>query len=188
MAAVIDFYWSFRSPYCYLAMTRVMGLREKHDADIRMAVVYPLAVRYPDFFVDAPPQRISYPRMDRARIAEFLNLPFADPDPDPLVFGPDKRPIENQPYIHRLTRLGLLATRLDKGLEFCDAVSRMIWSGRVSDWHLGDHLENATADAGLRLSEMDDQIEAHAEALDREAAANFSALQAAGHWGCRLSS
>lgn len=81
MAMVVDFYWSFRSPYCYLAMARVKRLRENYDAEFRMRVVYPLAVRYPNFFVDAPPQRISYPKLDRIRVAQHLNIPFADPTP-----------------------------------------------------------------------------------------------------------
>ena len=180
---VVDFYWSFRSPYCYLAMARVKRLRDIHDAEFRMRVVYPLAVRFPDFFVDAPPQRISYPRLDRLRVAQHLGIAFADPDPDPLVFGPDKRLIADQPHIHRLTRLGITATRLNKGLEFCDAVSQMIWSGRVADWHLGGHLGDAATDAGLSLPQMDQRIEADPESHDQEAATNFSALQAAGHWG-----
>ncbi|MCZ6604728.1 MAG: DsbA family protein [Alphaproteobacteria bacterium] len=183
MKKLIDFYWSFRSPYCYLAMPRAKGLRDEYGVEFRMRVIYPLAVRFPDFFVDAPPQRISYPRLDRARVAEFLGLPFADPDPDPLVLGPDKRPVDNQPYIHRLTRLGIDASRQDKGFEFCDCVSEIIWSGRVSSWPSGNHLKGAAAAAGLDLADMDRRIEANAHDFDREAAANFADLSAAGHWG-----
>ena len=183
MATVIDFYWSFRSPYCYIAVARAKILREKFDIAFRMRTVYPLAVRYPEFFVDAPPQRISYPRLDRVRVAEYLDLPFGNPDPDPLVLGPDKRPIDNQPHIHRLTRLGIEAARRGKGFEFCDAISRMIWSGQISGWHQGNHMQQATSKAELDLSDMDRLIEADPESYDREAAANFAELQAAGHWG-----
>lgn len=183
MTQRIDFYWSFRSPYCYLSVARAKQLASTHDLKINMRVVYPLAIRFPEFFVDAPPQRISYPRLDRARVAQYYQVPFADPDPDPLLFGPDKRPLQDQPHIHRLTRLGIEATRRGKGFDFCDRISELIWSGGVSGWHLADHLNEATAKAGLDLVELDQAIEADPDGYDKEAADNFAALSAAGHWG-----
>ena len=44
-----------------------------------------------------------------------------------------------QPYIHRLTRLGAAAAALGEGLPFLAAVSAVIFGG-VRDWHLGGHL------------------------------------------------
>ena len=50
---------------------------------------------------------------DVFRVAEFLELPFSWPDPDPVVQYVDenglRRTGEEQPYVHRLTRLGVLA-------------------------------------------------------------------------------
>ena len=81
MPTPIDFYWSFRSPYCYLAMRRARLLAAERDVEIRLRPVYPLAVRHPDVFVNAPPQRLTYPRLDRRRVAEYFGIPFDDPDP-----------------------------------------------------------------------------------------------------------
>ena len=183
MPTPIDFYWSFRSPYCYLAMPRVLALAAERDVEIGLRPVYPLAIRHPDVFVNAPPQRLTYPRLDRRRVAEYLGIPFGDPDPDPLVFGADRRPVAEQPTIHRLTRLGAEAVRRDRGLRFFDEVSRIIWGGAVRSWHEGDHLADAAARAGLDLAEMDRRIEADPDGYDAELQDNYEALRAAGHWG-----
>lgn len=183
MPTVIDFYWSFRSPYCYLAMARTLALAAGRDVTIAMRPVYPLAVRHPDVFVTAPPQRLTYPRLDRKRMADYLGLPFADPDPDPLLFGDDRRPLAEQPYIHRLTRLGAEAVARGRGLEFFDQVSKLIWSGAVKGWHQGDHLAGAARRAGLDLADMDRRVAADPDAYDAILAGNYAGLQAAGHWG-----
>lgn len=183
MPTEIDFYWSFRSPYCYLAMARARALAAGRAVTIAMRPVYPLAVRHPDVFVTAPPQRLTYPRLDRKRAAEILGLPFADPDPDPLLFGADRRPLAEQPYIHRLTRLGAEAVARGSGLEFFDQVSQLIWSGAVKGWHQGDHLAGAARRAGLDLAEMDRRVAADPDAYDAVLADNYAGLQAAGHWG-----
>ena len=183
MPIKIEFYWSFRSPYCYLAMARARALAAGREVTVEMRPVYPLAVRYPEVFVTAPPQRLTYPRLDRKRVADYLGLPFADPDPDPLLFGDDRRPLAEQPYIHRLTRLGAEAAASGGGLEFFDEVSKLIWSGAVKGWHRGDHLAGAAARAGLDLAEMDRRIAADPDAYDAILAGNYAGLQAAGHWG-----
>ena len=183
MSTPIDFYWSFRSPYCYLVMARVRALAATRNVRITLRPVYPLAIRHPNVFVKAPPQRFSYPRLDRQRVADYLGLPFADPDPDPLQFGEDRRPLPGQPYIHRLTRLGADAVAQGLGLEFFDAVSKLIWSGAVKGWHLGNHLAIASESAGLDLGEMEQRINADPVGYDAVLADNYAALQAAGHWG-----
>ena len=155
----------------------------ERDVTIAMRPVYPLAIRHPDVFVKAPPQRLSYPRLDRKRVADYLGLPFADPDPDPLLFGDDRRPLSEQPYIHRLTRLGADAVAQDKGLEFFDEVSKLIWNGKVKDWPQDNHLATASERAGLNLSEMDQRIASDPESYDTVIAENYTALKAAGHWG-----
>ncbi|MEO1642197.1 MAG: DsbA family protein, partial [Pseudomonadota bacterium] len=46
----VDVYWSFRSPYSYLATKRLRGLLGRWDARVRPRPVYPIAIRTPDFF------------------------------------------------------------------------------------------------------------------------------------------
>jgi len=45
----VDLYWSFRSPYSYLATARIVALTRRYDVDVRLRVVLPLAVRVNPF-------------------------------------------------------------------------------------------------------------------------------------------
>ena len=58
----------------------------------------------------------------------------------------------------------------------------MIWGGQEG-WDEGGNLERALEAAGLDPAEVSAEVEAEAEALDAEIAANQSSLEAAGHWG-----
>ena len=90
-----------------------------------------------------------------------------------------------QPYIHRLTRLGVAAEQRGRGLEFILEIGRLTFGG-VKDWHTGDHLSRAASRAGLDLAELDAAIEATPEAYDAEIGLNEKAQKAAGHWGVPL--
>ena len=46
----LDFYFSVRSPYSYLILPRIIMLRDKHDVDVNFKLVYPIAIRMPEFF------------------------------------------------------------------------------------------------------------------------------------------
>ena len=183
MSLAIDLYWSFRSPYSYLATGRLVKLREEYDLTIRVRPVLPLAVRTPEFFERVNPLFVSYLLRDAPRVAERLGIAFVYPNPDPVVFdmASGRYPVE-QPHIHRLTRLGIAAAEHGDGLAFLDEVSRVIWGG-TADWHLGSHLAEASARAGFDLAELDSTIEADADRLVARIEKNQAALEAAGHWG-----
>ena len=178
-----DLYFSFRSPYSYLSIGRYRALTETHNVDIALRPVYPIAIRDPDIlFTNALQGRYIF--IDSARSAQMLGIPYRWPRPDPVVQDMMTRKVsEDQPYIYRLTRMGQAAQRHGKGIAFADEVSKIIWSGEVDDWHEGDHLAEAAQRAGLNLADLDAEVEAEAEALDAEIAANQDALAAAGHWG-----
>lgn len=178
-----DLFWSFRSPYSYLATARYVALTESWDLQIHLRPVYPLAIRQPDFFERNHHNWLRYTLTDVTRMARYLDIPIAPPNPDPIVQDLTTRQIAaEQPYIYRLTRLGQVAARRGRSLAFCEAVSRLIWGG-VEGWHEGDHLAQAAAASGLDLADMDAEALTDAEVLDREIAANQTALEAAGHWG-----
>jgi 2-hydroxychromene-2-carboxylate isomerase len=178
-----DLYWSFRSPYSYLAIGRYRGMTEEYDLEIALRPVYPLAVRQPDFFEKNHPNWLGYAVRDVARLSQYLDIPIAPPRPDPIVQDIATRRIAaDQPYIFRLVRLGQAAARRGRGLAFCAEAARLIWGG-TENWHEGDHLALAAERAGLELAELDREAEVDAEALDAEVAANQAALEAAGHWG-----
>ncbi|MGQ7829316.1 2-hydroxychromene-2-carboxylate isomerase [Altererythrobacter sp. Z27] len=183
MALLADLYFSFRSPYSYLAIGRYRELAETHTVDIALRPVYPIAIRDPDIlFTNALQGRYIF--IDAARSAQMLGIPYRWPRPDPVVQDMMTRKVsEDQPYIHRLTRMGQAAQKRGKGLAFADEVSKVIWSGAVDDWHEGEQLAEAVSRAGLDLAELDAEVAAEADALDAEIAANQDALTAAGHWG-----
>jgi 2-hydroxychromene-2-carboxylate isomerase len=183
MSLSVDLFWSFRSPYSYLATPRLVTLEQDYDLTINVRPVYPIAVRNPDFFEQVNPLWVPYLLRDTQRVAEQLNLPFHWPKPDPIVQDMATRRIASeQPYIHRLTRLGIAAVRRDKGLAFLDEMSRLIFGG-IENWHEGDHMAEATARAGLDLAEMDAAIAADPTGHEAEIEANQRALHDAGHWG-----
>lgn len=178
-----DIFWSFRSPYSYLATRRYRVLTDEYDLKLNLRPVYPLAIREPAFFERSHPNWLRYTITDMFRVAQFHGIPFGPPRPDPIVQDVKTRKIsDEQPYIFRLTRLGQAAARKGKSLAFCDEVSRLIWGG-AENWHEGEHLAEAARRAGLDLAELDVEALADATELDVEIAANQSALEAAGHWG-----
>jgi 2-hydroxychromene-2-carboxylate isomerase len=161
MGLQADVFWSFRSPYSYLATRRYSALAEQYDLTINLRPVYPLAVREPDFFERSHPNWLRYTFTDMFRVAQFHGIPFGPPRPDPIVQDVRTRKIaEEQPYIFRLTRLGQAAARRGKSLAFCDEVSRLIWGG-AENWHEGDHLAGAATRAGLDLAELGTGVSQH---------------------------
>jgi 2-hydroxychromene-2-carboxylate isomerase len=182
MPAVVDLFWSFRSPYSYLAMPGACKLEQDFDVEVRFRPVLPLAVRDPAFFSPDNLKRAKYIRIDWPRRAEMLGMPHAWPSPDPIVQDMQSYKIAaEQPYIHRLTRLGVEAERRGHGIEFAREVSLLIFGG-TRDWQLGEHLAQAARRAGPDLAAMDAAIATPA-GHDAEIEANQQALAAAGHWG-----
>jgi 2-hydroxychromene-2-carboxylate isomerase len=179
-----ELYWSFRSPYSYIALPRVVAPTRDFAVDVDMRVVHPAAIRNPAYFSTMNPLSRPYFLHDSAREAAFHGMPFRRPVPDPIVQDQQTLSIAaHQPYIHRLGRLGIAAAEQGHGLAFCDEVSRMLWSGSVDHWHEGDHLSRAAERAGLDLAELDHAIAAEPERHETALAANDMALRAAGHWG-----
>jgi len=180
----IDLFWSFRSPYSYLATPRLVEMARDYDLTINVRPVYPLAVRSGSFFANVNPQWIPYLLRDTFRLSEMLGMPYRWPRPDPVVVDPATRAATpNQPYIHRLTRLGCAAAEIGRGLPFLDEVSRIIWSGEVDNWNEGDHLAQAAARAGVNLAELDAKIAAEPEKYEAIIQENQKAHAASGHWG-----
>ena len=184
MPLSIDVFWSFRSPYSYLATPRLVRLSAEYDLDVAVRPVLPIAVRLPTFFKQVNPLWPPYLLRDTMRIAQYLGLDYGWPRPDPIVQdGITREVAAEQPYIHRLTRLGIAAVERGRGLAFIDQVSQVIWSGKVVGWHEGPHLAEASARAGLDLAELDAAIGADPAHFDAIIADNQGALEAAGHWG-----
>lgn len=183
MTLTADLYFSFRSPYSYLAIGRYREIAETRDVDIALRPVYPLAIRQPDFFERNHPNWLGYLFRDVPRLAQYHGIPFGLPRPDPIVQDIATRKIApEQPYIRRITRLGQVAAHRGAGMAFAHEAAALIWGG-AENWHEGDHLAGAAQRAGLDLAEMDAEAAEQGEALDLEIASNQQALENAGHWG-----
>jgi len=182
----VDVFWSFRSPWSYLATRRLREWQERYLLKVNLRVVYPIAIRTPEFFDQVQPQWFSYFGKDVRRVAEFLNLPFVFPKPDPVIQLVDeegrRHTAPEQPYIHRLSWLGVLAEEMGAGIEFADEVSSLIWGG-TKDWDQGDHMMKAAARAGLDLSVMEERLQSETDRLEAEIVENQADHQSAGHWG-----
>lgn len=183
MTLEIDLFWSFRSPYSYLATPRLVELAERFDLDVHVRPVLPIAVRIEGFFDRVNPLWPPYLFRDCTRIAESLGLPFAWPRPDPIVQEfPSRKVAAEQPYIHRLTRLGVLAAERGLGLVFIHEISRAIFGGTLG-WNEGTHLADAAKRAGCNLEEMDSVVAKEGARLHALIEDNQRALEKAGHWG-----
>jgi len=184
MTLSVDLYYSFRSPYSYLALPRTRKLAADYDVAVNLRPVYPLAVRVPGFFKKTNPKFLRYVAIDAPRVAQHESIPFGVPRPDPIVQDLTTLEVaEHQPYIHRLTRLGAMAQLEGRSLVFAAAIAPVIWDGTVKGWNEGDHLARAAAAAGFDLPAMDKAIEADPDRYEQVIAGNEKDHAASGHWG-----
>lgn len=187
MSLTFDFYFSFRSPYSYLATPQIEALLQRSDAEVAMRIVRPIAVRIPGFFQKVNPLWPPYLARDCKRIAEMHDISYRWPRPDPIVQDRETREVAaDQPYINRVSRMGVAAAQAGKGWEFVRAASHMMWSGATDDWHEADHLEGCLAAAGLDAAAIEKDIAENPDEYDAALAANEQAQNEAGHWGVPL--
>ena len=184
MTLTIDLYWSFRSPYSYIVLPRILSLRDNYRVSIDFRIVNPAAIRNPSYFARMDPLARPYFVQDSARAAAFHGLPFRRPVPDPINQDPRTLAIAaEQPLALHLSRLGVAATECGRGIEFGWEVAKLLWSGEVDGWDRGDHLAEAARRAGLTLSHLQSAVDIHRERFDAQLEENDQALKAAGHWG-----
>ncbi|MEL6724050.1 MAG: DsbA family protein [Pseudomonadota bacterium] len=181
MTAIVDVFWSFRSPYSYIATPDLLKLREDFDVEVHLRPVLPIAVRSKNTLFTGDRKPAQYIVMDSFRRAEFLGLKINWPTPDPIVQDFETFEVaDDQPYIYRLTGLGVEAERRGKGIDLAYQISHLIWASGET-WTEGNHLAEAVARAGLDLAELEASIAASDPM--KEVDANHAALEAAGHWG-----
>ena len=80
----VDFFFSFRSPWSYLAVPRLLELQTDYTAKVNLRVVDPLYIRFNAFFDKAPEKWLHYFRIDLIRHLEYLGMPLGPPRPDPI--------------------------------------------------------------------------------------------------------
>lgn len=184
MTLSVDVFWSFRSPYSYLATPQLVALREKYDLEVAVRPVLPIAVRIDGFFKRVNPLWPPYLARDIYRLGQMQGTPVRWPRPDPIVMDIASGEVPaDQPYIHRITRMGQAAAEAGKGLAYISEVGSLIWSGSTENWHEGDHLARAAQRAGLDPDALETAARDDAARLDGAIEANQKALETSGHWG-----
>jgi 2-hydroxychromene-2-carboxylate isomerase len=187
MTLTFDFYFSFRSPYSYLATPQVEEMISRYDLAPRMRIVTPIAIRIPGFFKSVNPLWPPYLLRDTFRISQMHNIPYRWPRPDPIIMDIASGDVAaEQPYIHKDSRMGVAAEREGKGFAFVRRAAHAIWSGEIDNWHDGEHLARAAAEAGLNPETLADTLQNEGLDLAAEIERNEADQRNAGHWGVPL--
>jgi 2-hydroxychromene-2-carboxylate isomerase len=183
--AKLDIYWSFRSPYSYLAVDRLVAIARDFDIDIDFRPVRPLAMREPDFFERGRKQFLPYLFRDVPREAEQLGIAFGMPNPDPIKMDMGSGKVDAaQPILNAIMGLALGACADNRGLDFAQAVGRTIWGGK-QNWNAPDVLGQTLSDAGLDLAALSQWAADNASAITETTERN-EAAQLEHHWGVPL--
>lgn len=164
MTATVEFFFSFRSPYSYLAAPRAFALTEEHDCAVVFRGVIPMAMRGQS----VPRAKSLHTLRDVAREADRLGMPFGRIH-DPIGAG-------------ALRCLIVAEHARDAGREraFVLTASRAIWGEAVDvsrDRGLRAVCERSGLEwAGCRRALGDPELRARVEA-------STAALAELGHWG-----
>ncbi|MBT8491989.1 MAG: DsbA family protein, partial [Deltaproteobacteria bacterium] len=161
----VELFFSFRSPYSYLAAPRVFRLAERFRVGVRFRGVLPMVEREETLHRD----KVLHLIRDARREARHLGMPFG-PMCDPIGDG-----VRNCLAIaERAQELGMdvgaLVMRLGRG----------IWA-EAADVSRHRVLARLVGAAGLDWSRLEPAL--HDDSIDEVLAANRQALTSAGHWG-----
>jgi 2-hydroxychromene-2-carboxylate isomerase len=190
----IDVFYSMRSPYSYLSLFRYAYLHSAFNVDVSIKVIFPVAARTRHTGGKAGSGRwyfYGYTVMDAPRTGRYEGIPFRYANPDPILedIRPQGEatmavaPMEKQPYIAWLTRLAAAAQLEGKTLEYCLAVSPLIWGARtpLGEWPL--HVEAAVNSIGLDYGATIEDIQANPSKYDDVWLKNQDDFQATGQGG-----
>ena len=184
----IDLYFSYRSPYSYLILPRMLKLKEKYDIEINFKVVYPIAIRMPEWFEGKNFFTFFFFKMIDMRLqAKKLGIPFTSKlKPDPIRQNIMTGKISShQPYIFDICHLGQMAQIKGVGMEFAFEVSSLIFGG-VENWNTDENLSGAAKKVGLDLNQLRESVSVHEEEIIGQIKQNQVDQLNAGHHGVPL--
>ena len=184
----IDLYFSYRSPYSYLILPRMLKLKEKYDIEINFKVVYPIAIRMPEWFEGKNFFTFFFFKMIDMRLqAKKLGIPFTSKlKPDPIRQNIMTGKISShQPYIFDICHLGQMAQMKGVGMEFAFEVSSLIFGG-VENWNTDENLSEAAKKVGLDLIQLRESVNVHEEEIIGQIKQNQADQLNAGHHGVPL--
>lgn len=160
----LDFYFSFRSPYSYLAADRVFKLADLYKIPVMPKPVMPMVNRG----IALPKTKRNYILRDAKREAEKYNMPFGKIC-DPLGDG-----------IHNAMALFQFAQQQSKDKEFVVSVMSGIWSEGL-DVNRKSHLRKMVERAGLNWVEAETSL--GTDSWRKMAQRNREELTKLGLWG-----
>ena len=184
----IDLYFSYRSPYSYLILPRMLKLKEKYDIEINFKVVYPIAIRMPEWFEGKNFFTFFFFKMIDMRLqAKKLGIPFTTKlKPDPIRQNIMTGKISShQPYIFDICHLGQMAQMKGVGMEFAFEVSSLIFGG-VENWNTDENLSEAAKKVGLDLNQLRESVNVHEQEIIGQIKQNQVDQLNAGHHGVPL--
>ena len=183
---MIDLYFSYRSPYSYLILPRMLKLKNEHNIDVNFKIVYPIAIRLPEFFKNKNLIYFVSLKNDAKKKARKLNMSLnLPPKPDPIKQNTITGKIsDHQPYIFDICHMGQLMCNRGKGIEFAYELSKLIWN--VKSRNNDDLLEPLFAEFGEDLGEVRESIKSYEISLIEEIEMNQLDQKEAGHHGVPL--
>ena len=160
----VEFFFSFRSPYSYLAFDRVQHLAAQCNAELILRPVLPMLMRG----LPVPKAKSRYILQDCTREARRLGIPFGRIR-DPLGAGVE-RGYALFDYAESEGRMG----------AFCSAFMRSVWSEGV-DAASDKGLSQIVQAAGLNWPTARDELKS--QTWRRRVEQNQNRLQELGLWG-----
>ena len=183
----IDLYFSYRSPYSFLILPRMLDLKAKYEIDINFKIVYPLAIRKPEFFNKKGLPYFLALTMDVKKKAKKLGMSVTTKlKPDPIVQNVVTGKIsKDQPYIFDICHLGQMAQIKGVGIEFAFEVSSLIFGG-AENWNSNENLSKAAKNVGLDLGQLRESVNVHENEIINQIKQNQVEQLDAGHHGVPL--
>ena len=180
---MVDFYFSYRSPYSYFILPRVINLKAE-GITINFKLVYPLAIRQPSFFKGKNfITYFSHKILDMRSVAKQQGMPFFIPKPDPIkqnIFTGKVN--KHQPYIYDLCHLGQQGHKEGVGIELAYEISSMIF-GTKKGWNEEQNLIKACKNVGLDYLELSEKAKINEKKLIKQIEQNQHDQRQAGHHG-----
>jgi 2-hydroxychromene-2-carboxylate isomerase len=161
----LDLFFSFRSPYSYVALPQLIALRDRYGIDVRVRPVLPMVMRG----LEVPRSKRLYIAVDAKREADRLGIPFGH------VYDPLGKGIASCMALFFRS----IAGNADE-LERLHSIAKGIWAEARDVAHVPDLVYLADR-AGI--SEADVRAAIEDRTWKEKAGANRDALTALGLWG-----
>lgn len=163
-AQALDFYFSFRSPYSYLACQRLLDLNKKLNLSLNVKPVLPMVMRG----LPVPAAKRMYIFLDTKRECARYGIPFGK-TVDPLGEG-----------VNRCMAIFPYAQQQHKTLEYIASISKGIWA-EGQDVTEDDLLEKLVTRSGLDWNEAEKFL--NDKSWEKSAEQNRKDMIALGFWG-----